>query len=356
MSFEDHMIDAGFDDPSEYMDYLEGEADDFLDSYSSDTIEEEKKESCVFYYDELASIRLQLRGKTQVRFSSRIETDSKGRSLCSIVVSGFEDATKTSFEHIIYPGYYATAGDLLLIPDEINDLICRKAVNKIRYSSDGAWHIVAKKQPVWTYILSKGKLIHFSGDSTDDYVACPWIRDPLSNDSTVVTQEDEVNSFMDRKRVVYSNDKRLLLNGEAPSPPRDRPPFRLFDPDAPKVRSLVSYQIPDGTKFICDEAFRSFHHLKEITIPNTVVAIGESAFSYCSEIIEIRIPDSVQAIGFSAFSGCYSLSTVIIENPSIRIDESSFRGCSSLKEVRVPSGTRDLFISYFGEIVIESNE
>lgn len=32
MSFEDHMSDDGFNDPEEYMDYLEGEAYDYIDS------------------------------------------------------------------------------------------------------------------------------------------------------------------------------------------------------------------------------------------------------------------------------------------------------------------------------------
>lgn len=315
MSFEDHMIDDGFNDPEDYMDYLEGKADDYLDSLYScsedeEEDEEEKIKTDIFYHDILATPILHAKGISDIQFTIEIKVDSSNKVFAIIHVAGVYVDSGTPYEGIINPGYFAEETDRELLSLAIDDVVLRVAENKVRLSSNDEWHTVSKKKAVWTYILSNTNTFHLSGAPIDGYLDYPWIRDPHSRYSTVITEEDQKNSFKDNKRVVYSLDKKLLLDGEAPFPPQKGYFPRLFDRDAPILRSLSAYIIEQGTEYICDDAFRRFEELVDISIPDSVLCIGYGAFADCSNLPEIRIPKSVVSIGAQAFQSCYSLKII----------------------------------------------
>ncbi|MBP3423770.1 MAG: leucine-rich repeat protein [Alistipes sp.] len=98
-------------------------------------------------------------------------------------------------------------------------------------------------------------------------------------------------------------------------------------------KSLTSYSIKAGTRFIGSGAFLDCSSLTSITIPDSVTSIGRSAFSYCDSLTSVTIPDSVTSIEQYAFYDCDSLTSVTIGNSVTSIKQVAFAHCDSLKEV-----------------------
>ena len=196
---------------------------------------------------------------------------------------------------------------------------------------------------------------------------------------TDVTDEDRQNAVRDEFGVSYSADGIRLI--KAPS-------------------DLVSYQIKEGTKVICDSAFRWKFGLKTIHIPNSVTQIGENAFSSCRSLQSIHIPNSVTNIGIksfcdcpqlrltsdsphfkmingllissdgtlisclskdthihipnfvtqigdSAFSKCDALQSIHISNSVTQIGENAFSSCRSLQSIHIPNSVTNIGINPF---------
>ena len=127
-------------------------------------------------------------------------------------------------------------------------------------------------------------------------------QDNLDNYSTEVTEEDLANAWIDDYGVRYSSDKKRLLNA---------------------CRIWIDYQVLDGTKVICDDAF-SFCKSNSIILPESVTKIGRRAFSDCRELNSISIPDSVKSIGDNAFESCVSLKSVNIPSSLTIISDRLF--------------------------------
>lgn len=127
---------------------------------------------------------------------------------------------------------------------------------------------------------------------------------------TDVTDEDRQNAVKDEFGVLYSADGMRLI--EAPY-------------------NLVSYQIKEGTKVICNEAFYWREELQDIHIPNSVTHIGKSAFYWCKALQSIHIPNSVTQIGNMAFFDCRSLQSINIPNSVRYIGMNPFHLCSQLR-------------------------
>ena len=168
---------------------------------------------------------------------------------------------------------------------------------------------------------------------------------------TDVTDEDRQNAVRDEFGVSYSADGIRLI--KAPS-------------------DLVSYQIKEGTKVICDSAFRWKFGLKTIHIPNSVTQIGENAFSSCRSLQSIHIPNSVTNIGINPFLNCPQLrltsgsphfkvingllissdGTLIsclskdthihIPNSVTQIGNGAFWCCSSLQDIHIPNSVTQI--------------
>ncbi|MGN0236372.1 MAG: leucine-rich repeat domain-containing protein [Paludibacteraceae bacterium] len=119
-------------------------------------------------------------------------------------------------------------------------------------------------------------------------------------------------------------------------------------------KSLSTYTIKVGTKWIGDWAFNDCSALTSITIPNSVTSIGEGAFYGCSSLPvagNLRYADTylVEAvdrslstctikagtkwIGNYAFLYCFSLTSVTIPNSVTSIGDRAFCGCSALADI-----------------------
>jgi hypothetical protein len=111
--------------------------------------------------------------------------------------------------------------------------------------------------------------------------------------------------------------------------------------------SLKSITIPESVTSIGERAFRGCSSLTSITIPESVTSIGEGAFHDCSSLTNITIPESVTSIGGSAFYGCNSLTSITIPNSVKSIGEHTFNGCSSLTSITIPNSITSIEESAF---------
>ena len=108
----------------------------------------------------------------------------------------------------------------------------------------------------------------------------------------------------------------------------------------PVDKSLSTYTIKEGTKWIGESAFYDCSHLTSITIPNSVTSIGASAFRNCSSLTSITIPNSVTSIGAYTFEGCSNLSEITCfatTAPSIK--NNTFSKIRTAGLLKIPAGS-----------------
>ena len=101
-------------------------------------------------------------------------------------------------------------------------------------------------------------------------------------------------------------------------------------------KTLPTYTIREGTRYIGISAFQNCSNLVEITIPEGVTSIGNYAFENCSSLTSITIPDGVTSIGEYAFRGCNGLTSITIPEGVTSIGYGAFSGCSNLVEITIP--------------------
>ena len=107
-------------------------------------------------------------------------------------------------------------------------------------------------------------------------------------------------------------------------------------------KTLSTYFIKEGTKWIGSSAFENCRSLTSITIPNSVTNIGEYAFYDCSGLTSITIPNSVTSIGFRVFYNCSGLTSITIPNSVTSIGNWAFYGCSGLTSITIPNSVTSI--------------
>ena len=100
-------------------------------------------------------------------------------------------------------------------------------------------------------------------------------------------------------------------------------------------KSLSSYNIKEGTKWIGNNAFSGCTSLTSITIQDSVTYIGNYAFYDCSSLTSIEIPDSVTSIGSHAFYNCSSLTSITLGNSVTSIGSYAFADCRYLTSINI---------------------
>ena len=106
-------------------------------------------------------------------------------------------------------------------------------------------------------------------------------------------------------------------------------------------KSLSTYTIKDGTKWIGDNAFSGCSTITSITIPNSVTSIGNDAFYKCTSLTSINIPNSVTSIGCNAFYGCNKLKNVVIGDKTYEAQEVVNGKCKAYKAFKGDMSCRE---------------
>mgnify|MGYP003517095652 CR=1 FL=1 len=131
--------------------------------------------------------------------------------------------------------------------------------------------------------------------------------------------------------------------------------------------AIKNYKIKEGTVDLATKLFRCSDKevpLKNVLIPDSVIAIGDYAFFNCN-IGQLKFPDSLKhigtlafywnkiksisfpkkilSIGDSAFGECKELERIEFNGLPKSIGSEVFSGCTALKEIVIPQGSSDFF-------------
>ena len=171
----------------------------------------------------------------------------------------------------------------------------RKSFDKYEFDLEKTW--TAK---ILCFSLGKNEGIHLTKSS--EYNICDDIEDEFG--------------------VVYNKDGNSLVEC--------------------KNKELVNYNIKDGVKIICVDAFSCCTKLRSITIPDSVTRIGSGAFYGCKSLKDIVIPDSVLEIGKLVFEECDSLRNAFLSKSITKIEFGTFYGCIGLESINIPGSVEEI--------------
>ncbi len=130
-------------------------------------------------------------------------------------------------------------------------------------------------------------------------------------------------------------------------------------------KTLTSYDVEEGAKFINYAAFWTCEQAISINLPNSIIYIEQSAFGFCSRLqsmvipngikvlgdtifnqcralTSVQIPESVVAIGYRAFYECYNLKTLTLPSGLVSIGDEAFYNCGNLQSIEIPDGITSL--------------
>lgn len=106
-------------------------------------------------------------------------------------------------------------------------------------------------------------------------------------------------------------------------------------------KSITSIIIEEDITGIGRMAFREYHNLKEISIPESVREIGQGAFASCG-LTSVTLPNGLTEIGNIVFGDCRALSEIVIPDSVTKIDVGAFGGCTGLIKVIIPDSVKSI--------------
>ena len=102
--------------------------------------------------------------------------------------------------------------------------------------------------------------------------------------------------------------------------------------------SLTKIIIPDGVKYIGDEAFRQCTNITSLNIPEGCTTIGRSAFLN-TRLQAVKLPSTLKSIGQEAFENNKDLTTITFPKPATKLTLGYyvFNGCDNLRDIYITS-------------------
>ena len=102
--------------------------------------------------------------------------------------------------------------------------------------------------------------------------------------------------------------------------------------------SLKQIVLPDGLLAIGEKSFYACSQLQSIVIPDSVITLGSGCFCGCGELKALSISGGVRDLPDSCFRACVSLTDIALPDTVSTIGDCAFSGCSSLSDVRLGNG------------------
>ena len=87
--------------------------------------------------------------------------------------------------------------------------------------------------------------------------------------------------------------------------------------------------------------------LKTIDIPDGTETLGERMFWGCISLEKVTIPDSVKTVDRYVFEDCYSLKEVDLGNGITELSYEMFKGCSALESIVIPDSVTEISYKVF---------
>ena len=125
----------------------------------------------------------------------------------------------------------------------------------------------------------------------------------------------------------------------------------LFDKSVSKLLAYpfagnAVYAVPECVTEIGAYAFSGCSGLKQLSLPDDLLAIRDSAFMGCKSMESITLPEGLQQIGKQVFDSCSGLKTLVMPDSVTVLGENAFQFCG-LRFAELSSGLteikRDLF-------------
>lgn len=102
-------------------------------------------------------------------------------------------------------------------------------------------------------------------------------------------------------------------------------------------RDIIKHvTISEGILSLDNFAFKDYHNLETVILPDSLNAIGAGAFLGCSNLKTINLPENLTELDYDTFKNCTSLKTIVLSNNITSIETDAFSNCSSLETVILP--------------------
>lgn len=105
-------------------------------------------------------------------------------------------------------------------------------------------------------------------------------------------------------------------------------------------KTLTSYSIRSGTRWIGENAFKDCQNLSTIDLPNSVTSLGSRAYAGCTNLTSISVPDNVTILGERVFSGCSNVKTAFLGTNVDTVGWYVLENCTQLDSVWFPQKTK----------------
>ena len=92
-------------------------------------------------------------------------------------------------------------------------------------------------------------------------------------------------------------------------------------------------EVPLGSFFYWFPIDDGMPSLKNVVLPDNIVAIGRNAFARAYNLTDINFPEGLTTIGFVSFCLCETLNTIVLPSTLERIDNCAFHNCKCLENV-----------------------
>ena len=150
----------------------------------------------------------------------------------------------------------------------------------------------------------------------------------------IIRGEGAVDEWQDVHNVEdWRNIKTVIVENGVTSLGKSNPAFS-------GCQNLKNVVLPEGVIAIPKAYFCDCPALDGVVIPESCTSIGMEAFAECTKLKNIVIPKNVPIIGLHAFWGCTNLKSVTIQSNTLSIGSFAFENCTNLSDVYF-SGTEE---------------